>query len=357
MFQINDIIHQVLENCNIADARHAGLYSICGLALRLRDLYKWENRLDPWIENDPSEVLKWIGDKEETWEKLAEKDFVDITLLGYRFDPFDVQGINAILEPNGYIYGGGYARSLKPSFFLAEIEDKKEINGITIFVLGEELARDLLTIPALSQDNHIYVRKESARLYLWDQMFYVKNSGRYALRFGLEDYGLKEQTPGNLHRNLSKIAANETDTYIYHELGEMQDTVFDRETWQEIIAEFPHTPIELLTRTVKDLLADTSEFGTLTHIIKERKTSSLAFYVAFLESFTKTLFPQIIAAFQNFTQTRNWKVIEQAKAVGYDAAKSRAEVIIGIYRSGKQKNDMKWVEIEIARQFESCFAR
>jgi len=357
MFQINDIIDQVLENCNIADARHAGLYSICGLALRLRDLYKWENRLDPWIENDPSEVLKWIGDKEETWEKLADKNFGEITLLGYRFDPFDVKGINTILEPHGYIYGGGYARGLKPSFFLAAIEDKKEINGTTIFVLGEELARDLLTIPALSQDKTIYVRKESARLYLWDQMFYVKNSGRYALKFGLEDYGLKEQTPGNLHRNLSRIAANETDTYIYHELGEMQDTVFDRNTWQEIIAAFPHTPIELLTRTVKDLLADTSEYGTLTHIIKERKTSSLAFYVAFLESFTKTLFPQIIEAFKDFTQTRDWEVIEQAKAVGYDAAKSRAEVIIGIYRTGKQKNDMKWVEIEIAKQFKSCFAR
>jgi len=357
MFQINDIIHQVLENCNIADARHAGLYSICGLALRLRDLYKWENRLDPWIENDPSEVLKWIGDKEETWEKLAEKDFGDITLLGNRFDPFDVKGINAILEPHGYIYGGGYARSLKPSFFLAAIENKKVISGITIFVLGEELARDLLTIPALSQGKYIYVRKESARLYLWDQMFYVKNSGRYALRFGLEDYGLKEQTPGNLHRYLSRIAANETDTYIYHELGEIQDTVFDRETWQEIIAKFPHTPIELLTRTVKDLLADTSEYGTLTHIIKERKTSSLAFYVAFLESFTKALFPQIIEAFKDFSQTRNWEVIEKATAVGYDAAKSRAEVIIGIYRSGKQKNDMKWVELEIAKQFKSCFAR
>ena len=357
MFQINDIIDQVLENCNIADARHAGLYSICGLALRLRDLYKWENRLDPWIENDPSEVLKWIGDKEETWEKLADKDFGNITFLEYRFDPFDVKGINAILEPHGYIYGGGYARSLKPSFFLAAIEDKKEINGITIFVLGEELARDLLTIPALSQDKTIYVRKESARLYLWDQMFYVKNSGRYALRFGLEDYGLKDQTPGNLHRNLSRIAASETDTYIYHELGEMQDTVFDRKTWQEIIAAFPHTPIELLTRTVKDLLADTSEYGTLTHIIKDRKTSSLAFYAAFLESFTKTLFPQIIEAFKDFTQTRDWEVIEQAKAVGYDTAKSRAEVIIGIYRTGKQKNDMKWVEIEIAKRFKSCFAR
>jgi hypothetical protein len=355
MLQMDDIARQVLGNCNITDAKHAGLYSICGLALRLRDLYKWENRLAPWVENEPSEVLKWIGDKEEAWEKLAEKDFVDITLLGQRFDPFDVQGINVILEPHGYIYGGGYARSLKPSFFLAEIEDKKEINGITIFVLGEELARDLLTIPALSQDGCIYVRKESAMLYLWDQIFYIKKSGQYALRFGLEVYGLKEQTSENLHQNLSRITANEIDTFIYHELGEIQDTVFDRELWQEIVAAFPHTPIELFTRTVKDLLADTGEHGTLVHVIQARKTSSLAFYVAFLESFTKTLFPQIIEAFKVFTQTKDWEVIEQAVASGYSTAKSHAETIIDIYRTGRQKKDMKWVEGEFTTKVLSRF--
>ncbi|MGA8181179.1 MAG: Sfum_1244 family protein, partial [Desulfobacterales bacterium] len=262
MFQIDDIADQVLTNCNIADSQHAGLYSICGLALRLRDLYKWENRLDPWIENDPSEVLKWIGDKEDAWEELAEKEFKDIRLVGRRFDPFDVKGINEILEPYGFIYGGGYARSLKPSFFLAALENKKEINHIAVFILDREFARDLLTIPALSQDNCIYIRKESARLFLWDQIFYVKKSGRYALKFGLEDYGLKDETPEDLHRNLPIIAANETDTYIYHELGEIRDAIFDRKTWQEIIASFPHTPIELLTRTVKDLLADTGRYGT-----------------------------------------------------------------------------------------------
>jgi hypothetical protein len=357
MLQIDDIADQVLANCNIADSRHAGLYSICGLALRLRDLYKWENRLEPWIEKEPSEVLKWIGNKEDTWEKLTEKEFKDILLFKRRFDPFDVKGINSILELYGLIYGGGYARSLKPSFFLAALEEKKVINHITVFILGREFARDLLTIPAFSQHNCIYVRKESARLFLWDQIFYVKKSGRYALRFGLETYGLKDEMREELHRNFYQIADDETDTYIYHELGEIQDAVFDRNIWQEIIAAFPHTPIELLVRTVKDLLADTGEYGTLQHIIRERKTASLAFYVAFLESFAKVLFPQITEAFQNFTQARDWELIEKAVTEGYNSTKSNAEAIIGIYHSGREKNDMKWMENEIAKRFKSCFHR
>jgi len=357
MFKIDDIAGQVLKNCDIADSQHAGLFSICGLALRLRDLYKWEKGLDPWIEKDPSEVLEWIGDKEEKWEKLLEKEFGDITILGRRFDPFDVTKINAVLETHGFIYGGGYARSLKPTFFLASIEERKEINGYTVFILGHELARDLLTIPAMSQDNFIFVRQEPAKLFLWDQIFYIKKSGRYALRFAFENYGLKEQTPKELQRILARIAVDETEKYIYHELGEIQDTVFDRHLWREIVAAFPHTPIELLARTVKDLLADTNEYGTLQYIIRERKTASLAFYVAFLESFTKEIFPQIIEAFQEFIHTYDWLIIEQAVGAGYHSAKSYAEAITRIYRSGKQKNDMKWVENEITRRFLSSIVR
>jgi len=357
LLKIEDIADQVLANCNIADSHHAGLYSICGLALRLRDLFKWENRLEPWIEKDPSEVLKWIGDKEDAWEKLAEKEFRDIRLFKRRFDPFDVKGINSILELYDLIYGGGYARSLKPSFFLADLEEKKVINHITVFILGKEYARDLLTIPAFSQDNCIYVRKESARLFLWDQIFYVKKSGRYALKFGLKTYGLKDEMHEDLHRCFYQIADDETDTYIYHELGEIRETVFDRNTWQEIIAAFPHTPIELLVRTVKDLLADTGEYGRLRHIIRERKTASLAFYVAFLENFAKVLFPQITVAFQNFTQTRDWDLIEKAMVEGYKNAKSNAEAIIGIYRTAREKNDMKWMENETAKRFKFCFHR
>ena len=58
--ELKSFTRQVLQNCDISDAYHAGLYSICGLALRLRDLYKWENQLPPWEERDSSEILDGI---------------------------------------------------------------------------------------------------------------------------------------------------------------------------------------------------------------------------------------------------------------------------------------------------------
>ncbi|OEU63388.1 MAG: hypothetical protein BBJ57_13950 [Desulfobacterales bacterium PC51MH44] len=349
MLELDALVNQVLNNCDIVDAQHAGLFSVCGLALRLRDLYKWEKGLEPWIERESSEILEWIGDKEQKWDKLAEKQLADITILRNKYDPFDARGINSVLESYGLFYGGGYAQSLKPTFFLATIEDKKEINGCTVYLLSRELARDLLTIPALTQDNCILIRQESAKLFLWDQIFYIKKSGRYALRFALEKYGLKDQNPKEIQRSLARIVAAETETYIYHELGELKDTTFDRDLWREIIATFPHTPVELLVRTVKDLLADTNHYGTLRFITKERKTASLAFYVAFLDGLIKEMFPEIIETFKEFTHTRNWHIIEQAVSVGYNTAKHYAEVISSIYQNGKQKNNMKWAENEIAK--------
>ena len=82
MFDRNPVTEQVIENCNISDARYAGLYSICGLALRLRDLYKWEKGLEPWVERSSPEILEWIGEKEEAWERLVECNFKDIVIDG-----------------------------------------------------------------------------------------------------------------------------------------------------------------------------------------------------------------------------------------------------------------------------------
>ncbi len=351
MFERDTLAHQVLKNCHISDARYAGLYSICGLALRLRDLYKWEKGLAPWIEKDTSEISEWIGEKESVWDELSQKDFGKIAISGFTYDPFDAGGINAVIEPHGLFYGAGYAHSLKPTFFLAAIEDKKEIDGHPIYMLGHELARDLFTTPALCQDDCILIRKESATLFLWDKIFFIKKSGRDALKFALKIYGLKESYPNALHGKLEKVVAAEIDTYIYHELGEIKDTIFDRTLWQEMIAAYPRTPIELLVRAVKDLLADTNEHGTLKNIVKNHKTASLALYVAFLDGFLKILFPELPKAFKAFTNTRNWDVVEQAVLSGYETATHYANAISKIYTSGKEKNDMDWTKNEIEKRF------
>ncbi len=350
MLDLDHLTRQVLENCSISDSRHAGLYSVCGLALRLRDLYKWEKGLDPWIEMDSSEILNWIGEKEENWDQLEEKEFSEIILLDKTYDPFDAGGINEVLEPHGFLYGAGYVHSLKPSFLLAVLEEKRLVDGYPVYILGRELARDLLTMPALSQNDSIMIRKEAAKLFLWDLIFFIKKSGRGALQFALESYGVKGEDSDALRRNLARISAAETETYIYHELGEIRDTVFDRKIWRDVIATFPHTPIELLALVVKDLLADTNKHGKLRHIVREQKEASLALHVAFLDGLRKELFPELKEAFQEFTETHNWQVIEQAISSGYTRAKSYAETMGRIFREGKQKNDMKWVEVEMEKQ-------
>jgi len=299
---------------------------------------------------DSSEILEWIGEKEERWEQLEEKEFREITILDKTYDPFDTGGINAVLEPRGFFYGAGYVHSLKPSFLLAVLEEKRQIDGYPVYILGRELARDLLTMPALSQEGCILIRKEAAKLFLWDQMFFIKKSGRSALGVALESYGVKAQDLEALRRNLGRVSAAEMETYIYHELGEIRDTVFHRDTWREIIATFPHTPIELLARVVKDVLADTNEYGKLRHIERERKTGSLALYVAFLDGLRKEMFPELLEAFQKFKKMEDWEVVERAIVCAYERAKGHAETMSRIYRRGKQKNDMKWVGEEMEKR-------
>jgi hypothetical protein len=350
MFKTSPIAEQVLENCDISDAMHAGMYTVCGLALRLRDLYKWHKGLPPWEERDSGEILDWIEAKENMWNELGEKPFRKLSILNKDYDPFDTAGINTVLEGRGLFYGAGYGRSLKPTFFLAEIQDKRDINGHNVYTLGHELARDLFTMPALHQDNSVVLRKESARLFLWDQIIYIRESGRVPLAFAMAACGLKDGDPKALKQGLETVLAAYENAYVYHEIGEMHDAVFDRHLWREIIAAYPHTPVELLARAVKDLLADTNGSGTLRHMIKERKTASLAFYVAFYHGLPKILFPELITAFAQFMSTSDWEMMEEVVSTGHGVAKAHAETIMEIYQSGKKRGAAEWAKEEIEKR-------
>jgi hypothetical protein len=347
---LETVVNQVVHNCNISDARYAGYYSVCGLALRLRDLYKWEKGLDPWVEDESSKVLEWIGEQENLWEDLTNENFKKITIKGLSYDAFDTRAINRTISNHGLVYGAGYVHSLKPTFFLARLEERRTVQGHSVTILGKELARDLVTLPAFVQDGSVIIRRESGAHFFWNQIVYLRSSGRPALTFALRAHGLKDDHPKTLQEKLAALFADEMDTYIHHELGELIDSTFDLNLWHEIIAAFPHSPIELLARTVKDLLADTHEYGTLPHIVRNKKRASLGFYAAFLDGFRKVLFPEIVRAFNEFLEHEEWQQIERAISSGRNTALRYAQTMSALYLRGKDKGDLIRTEREMQEQ-------
>ena len=349
-FNIDDFARQVIKNCDISDAQHAGLYSICGLALRLRYVYKWEHQLPPWIEKDSTEILDWIDAKENKWEKLTDNLYAGLQINGHTYDAFDSRGVNTILETSGFYYSAGYAFSLKPTFLLAHIESKERVKGHTVYFLGRELARDLLTIPAMSQDDGIILRRDAARLYLWDKISYINKSGRPALNYGLTHCGLDNPSPIELQEHLDEILTVQSRAYIHHEIGEIEDTFFSRKIWREIIAAYPHTPVELSARAVKDLLADTGPNGCLQDIIDRKDFAALGFYVAFFDGLRKEFFPELLVAFQLFTGSSDWGLIGEAMESGRRTAQNHAELMAEVFREGQKRQDPQWAAKEIEKQ-------
>jgi hypothetical protein len=323
---------QVRHNCDVSDARYAGIYSICGLAMRLRDLYKWEHRLPPWQEHEAGRVLEWIGTREALWESLADAPFKPLTLGGREFEAFDSLAVNAALAPHGLLYGAGYAHSLKPTFFLAKIEERRTIMGRRIWRLGREMARDLLTLPAFAQDDQVILRSEAARMFLWDQIAYLPNAGRPALAFALAACcNLTQTAAKDIRPHLDTILNVQQATYIRHELGELDEQVFERATWRRMLADFPHTPVELLIRTLKDVLADTGQNGPILHFIAQRDPAALGFYMAFSSGLTPLLFGELKTGFDTFMQNGEWNEIARAANTAQQKAAAYAGQVMAIY--------------------------
>ncbi len=343
------LVQQIQRNCDISDAQHSGIFSICGLALRLRDLFKWERGLAPWEEGDPAAVLEWIGARESYWETLAGSEPAELDIDGPPLDPFDTAAVNAALAPRRLYYGAGYARGLKPTFFLAAIEDEQVIEGCRVYRLGQELCRDLLTLPALSQNGTILLRRQSARSLLWDLIAYAPPSAQQPLDAALQACGIAGRRPAELRRKWDDLLRVQEEIHLHHELGEVQEKGFPSECWREIIAAFPLTRIELLARHVKDLLADTHPSGPLRHLVRTRNAAGLGLYIAFADRLTRNLFPGLAPAADDLLRTGNWTILDGVVAAGRAAVEHYAATIVSVYEAARSRRDLSWVPAEIER--------
>ncbi len=315
--ELGPFIQDIQHNCDISDARDHGIYSMCTMVLKLRNLYKWEKGLQPWEEPEPTDLLDWIDAKESYWATIAGESFRPLTTAGKTLGPLDLEEINAFLEDDTLFYGAGYGRSMKTVFFLAEKIDQRVDEGCPIIILGKEWAQEMASPFAMVQDGLIIIRRESLRFFFWDQIQEVRSSCRRSLQQALLSYGVvKDGTVdrGLLTSALDTIVDGEMNLFIYHEIGEMLQRSFPSGLLQAIIGHFPGTVIEFVGRAVKDILADTHPQGLLAYVIREQRESSLGFYLTFLDGLREKLFPEIAKAWQLFLADGDWTHIDQARS-------------------------------------------
>jgi hypothetical protein len=345
MIDIDNLAAQVKKNCNISDAKFWGSYSLCGILLRLRELYRIESALRPYERISQEAVGAWISGREHLWRELENRDYENISINGDIFSPFSVEGINKALGDEGLIYGAGYGLHMKPSFFLADIQSKRTIEGLQVSVTGREYARDLSDNPAMLQDRSIIVRTDTIRLLLWQRFDEMRCSRtKEALLYAFADYGIHpEEIPSEaIDERIRAVAGSEAETYIYHEVGEAVEGEKIGNTWKLLLQELSDGRAGLFARGLKDILADTSEKGMLKHIIELKKKGSLGFYLVFLGGMRKVIFPEILNAFNTFRRTGDWSIIDQTREAGYRRAGEYINRLLEL--SGEKRSTPKLID-------------
>jgi hypothetical protein len=316
MPMFSSLITQVEANCELACGLQAGFFSLCGLLLRLRLLYKWKQGLPPWREPEPDEVLAWIARQESAWDAREGESWQRLRLNGLSVDPFDVEKVNFFLEPGGLAYGAGLSRGLAPTCFLGELAEVRREEDLTILVLNQELARDLDGTPAMCQGSLIYARRQSLAYFLWD---HLADPGQQSNRFLMAGWSSQGASLVDLLKNPEEhqdswedLVSGELEAFIRHEMGEAREISL-RQALPKILELFSQTPLELWIRALKDALAEVTDRGRLTFIIAEQRLTSLALMLAFQPGLYPLLLPELEPAFWNFIRDRDWEVLEAAR--------------------------------------------
>ena len=322
-------------NCDVSDSRYWGNFSICGLLMRYRDLYRSEMGLDPWSPIPRQEIAAWIGRKETRWAGLEEHDLRDLTVKGKAYSPFDVDGINQALLDDGYVFGAGYGMYIKPTFFLGRVRSVAVIDGHTVYTTERELVRDLLTAPAMLQDRAIFIRLEPLRALLWEKFAELRPDRGAALSNAFRAHGITPgQNVGNgFARQLEHMAFAYSRVLLRHELAESKEEV---PQWKEMLMQAGDRNTEHFLRAVKDLVADTSAAGPLRSIAETRDRGALDLFIGLIDGYRRLLFPEARDAYGRFLKDGAWEAVDEARRNGHDRFLAVRRKIIDLFAGGDQ---------------------
>ncbi len=314
---------QVARNCLVADAHRWGYFSLCGLLLRLRELYKREAGLTPWARVETAAVLAWIGERETTWAGLEDAVFERLTIAEATFDPLDEDGVNALMPAAGWLYVAGRGVGGHPLFVLGEIVERRKVDDTEVFVLGRELVHDLVPVPAMCRPGRIVARRAAVLSHLWsglEEAAGAREPGPVAdavaeAGSGTSLAGLVANPEAHTEL-LERLAARQLEAAILHELGELTEDCRRGGRWEALLLRACGTKAEMLARALKDALADAGDCGLLENLIARHDRVSLALRAAAGLWLMKKLLPEARTIW-NAARAERW---EDAEALRRSAA-------------------------------------
>jgi len=308
VFNIQPILSNIQTNCNIADAKYAGNFTLCIYLLKMREYFRWEKGFGYSSNLPQSEVGEWLVEREELLNDLEDKEFNCLKINNNEIDPFDTETINQYLVPNGFIYSAGLGQQSKPHFFLGELEEHKTHNGYNIYISNKEYARELSAYPAMSIGSDIFIRRESLRRMLWEKLETWRwNKPKNAMERALQFYDFDNE----LESSLDEMTSVEIETTTLHEIGEIEAGEILGSAWQELLVSLPRCKAEIMLRAVRDHLADS--LSTIPGLINNNQSASLHFYFANFALMRKELFPSLLEKYQHWLDTNdNTAILEYA---------------------------------------------
>lgn len=290
----------VQKNCNIADALHAGDYTLCVYLLKMREYFRWEKGYSFSTPLPSAAVGLWLKEREQLWEGLEDETFSPLPVADAEHDPFDTDTLNTRLNPHGLVYSAGYGSYGRPHFFLARLEQHRVEQDFTVLITADEFARDLAAPPAMTLGNNIFIRRESLRRMLWEKVEewrWNQPDNAMGRAMACYDFGNDDDTA------LAQMTEDQIPVLLLHEIGEVMAGNLFGERWEVMLADLPRSRTELALRSVRDHLADS--LSTLPSLLESAQPSTLHFFFATLTPLRKALAPQLLLAYDAWFKTQS----------------------------------------------------
>lgn len=339
---MQQLAETIQTNCHIADARHAGDYTLCVYLLKMREMCRWEAGQSFNVALSIDDVGDWLTEREGVWDELEEQDYQPLVVDGQEYDAFDNEALEPLLREKGLVYNAGLGVRCRPHFFLAELLEIQQDGGVTIYIAGKEYARDMAAPPAMAQENIIYIRRESIRRMLWEKVEEWRMSGLDSpIGRAAEFYDFE----GDVEAALDVMADAEIEIIIAHEKGELAAGELLGEEWLAMLSALPRGHAEFMLRTVRDNLADA--MVTLPLLMKEIMPAQLHFYFGNMTDLRKKMNQDLYAAYQQWYKTKNITLLQRQVDLQYDLWLTIAKQCLYVFEaSSEQQKDKAGSAIE-----------